>query len=135
MKIVILDDSPTVQMIIESLLEDLGVDENEVNTFDNGFHALEFIEEEGADIIFSDVNMPKMSGSEFVKEVLKLNPLYVSILFVISADTDKTDLIKMKEAGAHRYIKKPIASQRFSHYIIPELLKIRAKESLGQKYD
>lgn len=130
MKIIILDDSLTVQMILESLLEDLGVDEHEIYTFDDGNLALEFIENEGANIIFSDVNMPKMHGREFVKKVLNINPLFVSTLFVISADNEKSDLVEMKQAGAHRFIQKPIDSNIFSHFIVPELLKIRAQEAL-----
>ncbi len=131
MKIIILDDSLTVQMILESLLEDLGVDEHEIFTFDDGQLALDFIQENSADIIFSDVNMPKMHGRVFVKKALEVNPLYVSILFVISADSEKKDLVEMKKSGAHRFIQKPINSEKFSHYIIPELLKIRAKDALN----
>lgn len=40
MKIIILDDSFTVRMIIESFLEDLGVREDEIHSFENGFDAL-----------------------------------------------------------------------------------------------
>ena len=133
MKIIILDDSPTVQMILESLLEDLGVDEDEMHLFEDGHEALNFIKDSGADIIFSDVNMPKMHGSEFVKKVLAFNPLLVSSLFVISADNEIVDLKKMKKSGAHRYIKKPIDSHLFSHFIVPELLKIRAREALDDR--
>ena len=130
MKIIILDDSLTVQMILESFLEDLGVQENELFTFDDGHDALKFIEERGADLIFSDVNMPKMSGSTFVKKILEIRPDLVSALFVISADNEKKDLHKMKKVGARRFIKKPIESKTFTHFIFPEIVKLRAREDI-----
>lgn len=43
MKIIVLDDSATIQMIIEALLEDMGAKKEEIFLFSNGVKALDFI--------------------------------------------------------------------------------------------
>ena len=123
MKIIVLDDSLTIRMLIEAYLEELGVEENYIFSFDNGKIALEYIKENGADIIFTDIQMPEMDGYEFVKNVLELNPSFVSSIFVISGDNDKKAINKMKLVGAHRFIKKPISISFFNHFVAPEINK------------
>ena len=123
MKIVVLDDSMTIRMIIESFLEDLGVEENEIFLFDNGFEALDFIKINGADIVFSDINMPDMSGFEFAELVFKVYPKLKSSFFAISGDESRQSYMKMKQNGVHRFLKKPINNVHFKHFVLPEILK------------
>jgi len=130
MKIVILDDSPTIRMIIESHLEDLGVRDDEMFSFENGFDALEFIEKNGADLVFSDINMPKMSGYEFAYMLFIENPHLKNSIFGISGDENKESYKKMKQIGVRRFLKKPINAEHFKHFIKPEIQKRRALEEL-----
>ena len=108
MKIIVLDDSVTIQMIIESFLEDLGVKEEEIFLFNNGVEALDFIKKNGVDIIFSDINMPIMQGYEFAMKVFEIRPDLQNSFFAVSGDESRESYLKMKESGAHRFIKKPI---------------------------
>ena len=117
MKIIILDDSFTVRMIIESFLEDLGINEDEIFSFENGFDALKFIEENGADIVFSDINMPHMSGDEFALALFKVRKDLQNTFFAISGDESRESYRKMKKAGVHRFLKKPIDSDHFNHFL------------------
>ena len=128
MKIVILDDSLTVRMILESHLEDLGLKEEEIFSFESGVDALDFIDKNGVDIVFSDINMPLMSGYEFAKKLFVNNPHLQNSIFAISGDESRESFIKMKDIGVHRFIKKPIKVEHFHHYIKPEILKRRAME-------
>ncbi len=123
MKIIILDDSLTVRMIIEAYLEELGVEDNDIYPFENGIEAIKYIDENGADIIFTDVHMPKMDGYEFVKKVLEYNSALASSIFVISGDEDKAGIKKMKSIGVQRFIKKPINKSIFNHFVAPEIDK------------
>jgi len=130
MKIIILDDSFTVRMIIESFLEDLGVSEDEIHSFDSGFDALYYIEENGADIVFSDIHMPKMSGYEFAFSLFRVRKDLQNSFFAISGDESRESFKKMKQNGVHRFLKKPINSEHFNHFILPEINKRRALEEL-----
>ncbi len=128
MKIIVLDDSPTILMFIESYLEELGVDENEIFSFESGFEALKFIKRQGADIVFSDINMPKMSGYDFARKLFILKPHLKSATFGISGDENKESYQRMKNNGVRRFIKKPINAQHFNHFVAPEILKRRMLE-------
>lgn len=128
MKIVVLDDSLTVRMIIESFLEDLDIEDDEVFSFENGHDALDFIAKNGADIVFSDINMPKMSGYEFAHELFKLYPQLKRTFFAISGDENRQSYLKMKENGVQRFLKKPINIEHFNHFIEPEIIKCKMKE-------
>lgn len=127
MKIVILDDSLTIRMILESFLEDLDVNDDEIFSFENGNEALAFIEQNGADIIFSDINMPKMDGYEFASEVFKIQPDLKNAFFAISGDENRESFMKMKDNGVHRFLKKPISPESFKHFVLPEVSKRRSK--------
>ena len=130
MKIVVLDDSPTILMFIESYLEELGVDEREVFTFESGFEALQFIKRQGADIVFSDINMPKMSGYDFARKLFIMKPKLRSSFFAISGDENRESYLRMKRNGARRFIKKPINIEHFNHFVAPEIMKRRNLEQL-----
>jgi len=128
MKIIVLDDSFTVRMIIESFLEDLGVDEDEIHAYENGFDALEFIKENGADIVFSDIHMPKMTGYEFAQALFEIRPDLQKSFFAISGDETRQSYKQMKAIGVHRFLKKPINSEHFNHFVLPEINKRRIQE-------
>lgn len=125
MKIVILDDSLTVRMIIESFLEDFGVEDDEMFSFENGHEAVEFIRQNGADIVFTDINMPKMDGYEFAKLVFENKPNLKSSFFAISGDESPESYADMKKVGVQRFLKKPINDAHFRHFVLPEILKRR----------
>ena len=127
MKIIILDDSLTIRMIIESLLEELGVDEDEIYSFDEGSKALEFIVQNGADIVFSDINMPNMSGFEFAKLLFAKIPELQRRFFAISGSESRKAYQDMKAVGVHHFMKKPIKAGYFRHFILPEIIKIKMK--------
>ena len=123
MKIVILDDSITIRVIIESFLEEMGVLEDELYLFENGYEALDFIKRNGADIIFSDIQMPYMDGFEFAELVFKVLPKLQNSFFAISGDESRESYMKMKNNGVHRFLKKPINGTHFRHFVLPEILK------------
>lgn len=130
MKVVILDDSLSMRMMIEAYLEDLGVQEGEIFSFEKGEDALEFIEKEHANIVFSDMYMPTMDGPEFVKLLLTSHPHLAGALFIISGEEDHGNLKSMKAAGGKRFIKKPIDVNRFNHFVFAEIAKIRVQEEM-----
>ena len=87
----------------------------------NGLEALEMLRGTGPGphvppnrrIILLDLNMPKMGGIEFLRELRKdpdLLPLTVIILTTSDEDRDKVEAYKLNVAG---YILKPVTLQAF----------------------
>ena len=132
MKIIILDDSKTIRMILESFLEDLGVMDDEIFLFENGFEALDFIKINGADLIFSDINMPYMDGYEFASLVFTIIPDLKNSFFAISGEENRDSFMKMKKSGAHRFFKKPIIADHFTHFVQPIILRNRMLEKYNK---
>lgn len=85
----------------------------------NGIEALEALRDEGTNkipsprIILLDLNMPKMGGIEFLKEMRadeKLKNLTVFVMTTSNEDNDKIDAYNLNVAG---YILKPLSMDRF----------------------
>ena len=87
----------------------------------DGIEALEMLRGVGAGpyvppnrrIILLDLNMPRMGGIEFLRELRKdpdLRPLTVIILTTSDEDRDKVEAYKLNVAG---YILKPVTLQAF----------------------
>ena len=86
----------------------------------NGLEALEFLRGQHPDsppeipkIILLDLNMPKMGGIEFLREVRKNDELKNISVFVMTTsneDRDKVDAYNLNVAG---YILKPLSMERF----------------------
>lgn len=63
------------------------------------------------DLILLDINMPKMSGLEFLNQV-KADSTFTEIpVVIISTEGKEEDTIRGLEAGASAYIKKPFGNQ------------------------
>lgn len=124
MNIIILDASETARLKVEELLNDIKVDSYNIHSYENSNEALEFIEDKGADLIMSSVELKGMDGVSFVDMILYKYPKMISKLFIMSGSPESSSFKEIKEIGAKRFIKKPINEEYFKHFIIPEINKI-----------
>ena len=109
MKILIVEDSPTMRRIVKNTLKRIGYDD--VEEAEDGVEALAALGNSKIDFIITDWNMPKMSGLDFTKRV-KSNPDYgnVPILMVTTRSVEQ-DVLDAFDAGAASYIVKPFTPQ------------------------
>ena len=91
--------------------------ENELLITNNGIEALELLRNPSTKIIpriiLLDINMPKMNGLEFLKELRadeKLKSLSVFVMTTSNEDSDKIDAYDYNVAG---YILKPLSFDTF----------------------
>lgn len=70
-RILVVDDEPAVREVMASLLDEAGY---EVSTAQHGFHALSQLRTSVPNVIISDLNMPQMSGFEFLSVVRRRFP-------------------------------------------------------------
>lgn len=104
MKILVVDDSKSVRMIIQEGLLKEGY---RVQTAENGRRALEIIVGNRPDLVLSDVYMPEIDGLELCA-ILHENPLYSAIPFVVmSTENDAENMKQMMQFGAAAFIIKP----------------------------
>ncbi|HMJ68192.1 MAG TPA: LytTR family DNA-binding domain-containing protein [Cyclobacteriaceae bacterium] len=105
MKCIIIDDEPLAIEILESYVA--RIDELELTgTFRNAIAAFSFIQQNPVDLIFLDIEMPKLSGIEFLK-TLKNPPK------VIITTAYRDYAIEGFELEVIDYLLKPIPFERF----------------------
>jgi two-component system chemotaxis response regulator CheY len=107
-RILVVDDAMTVRMYHGKVLADGGF---EVHEAANGVEALEKIAAQPADAPFDlfvvDVNMPKMDGYSFVRELRRLEPRHQAPVLMVSTEARSQDASTAFDAGANGYLVKP----------------------------
>jgi len=123
-KCLIIDDEPLAQRIIEKYSEDIPTIEI-LCKCNNAFEAMQALNEKDIDLIFLDINMPKLSGINFLK-TLKKPPLTI----ITTAYSDYA--VEGYELDVLDYLKKPFSFERFLKAIqkAQEKLKDNNKESI-----
>jgi DNA-binding LytR/AlgR family response regulator len=105
MKCIIVDDEPLAIEILESYVA--RIEELELTgTFRNAIAAFSFVQQNPVDLIFLDIEMPKLSGIEFLK-TLKNPPK------VIITTAYRDYAIEGFELEVVDYLLKPIPFERF----------------------
>jgi len=102
MKILLLEDELMLRSSIEEYLEALN---HEVIGFGNGELALNSLKDSTYDLLVLDINVPKMSGLELLKELNNIEIVTPTIF--ISANIDIEDISEAFDLGACDYLKKP----------------------------
>ena len=126
-KVLIIDDEKLARDIIKKYLETNSEIEL-VGECTNGFEGVKRIEEIKPDIIFLDIQMPKISGFEML-ELLEVHP---EIIFTTAFDTYA---LKAFEVNATDYLLKPFDINRFNEALGKALEKVKNKKGVKKEYN
>jgi CheY-like chemotaxis protein len=106
MKVLVVDDSKTVQRINSQIVQGLG---HEAVTASDGALALtELKKHKDIELILLDVNMPNMNGFEFLDQTKEYRVKTGIRVFMCTTEGGKEEVIKALKLGANNYIVKPI---------------------------
>jgi two-component system chemotaxis response regulator CheY len=110
-KILVVDDSKAMRMIVQRTLRQAGFTSHAVSEACSGVEALALLRKEPFDVVLSDWNMPEMSGIELL-EAVKREKISVQFGFITSESTPA-----MREqattGGASFLIAKPFTVESF----------------------
>ncbi len=112
MKILIVDDSKAMRMIVTRTLRQAGFAEHDYLEAENGAEGLALVGSASPDLVLSDWNMPEMNGIEFL-QALRAQGNKVRFGFVTSESTDSMRALAM-ESGALFLIAKPFTADTFA---------------------
>jgi two-component system chemotaxis response regulator CheY len=104
-RILIIDDSPIVRNLHSVMLKSAGFFTVDA---ENGFDALEKAMNSDFDLMVVDINMPKMDGYEFCKEIRGTEKYKDVPLLIVSTESEAVDKMKGFKAGANLYLIKPV---------------------------
>ena len=82
----------------------------------NGLEALDMLTKPGIalpKVIILDINMPRMNGIEFLKEIRKDEKLKMISVFVMTTSNQDSDKIKAYDLNVAGYILKPLSFEKF----------------------
>ena len=124
-KILLADDSLTIQKVVELTFSD---SEYDLLCVPNGQRALEKVAEEAPDLILADVVMPEKNGYE-VCEAIKGNPATARIpVILLSGTFEPFDRDRAERLGCDAIVSKPFDSQQLLRQV--EALLARAPEEV-----
>ncbi len=107
--ILAVDDSKVMRDMMKVVLEKNG---HKVVTAEDGLQALEIVNNQSFDLIFSDINMPKMSGIALVAKLRAL-PDYAHVpILMVTTENAEYRKKKAKVNGATGWLEKPISEAR-----------------------
>ena len=111
-KIILIDDDQNILTSLEMVLKSAGF---AIKAFTDGLEAIDYIRDNGAEIVLLDIKMPRIDGLEVFSRVRKFSN--IPIIFLTSKDSEMDELIGLR-IGADDYIRKP-----FSHKLLVERIK------------
>ena len=107
MKILVVDDEKSIRNSLREILSDEGY---EVDVAEDGPIALKMTENEKYDIIFCDINMPGMDGTEVLSKLEGSG--YDAAIVMISGHGDIETAVDCIKKGAYDFIQKPLDLNR-----------------------
>jgi two-component system, OmpR family, KDP operon response regulator KdpE len=100
-KVLVVDDEPQIR---RALRTSLGAHGHEVRTAPNGEQAIVAAAEEALDLVFLDLGLPDLDGTEVIRRIRAFSDVPIIVLSVRDRQADKVDAL---DAGADDYVTKP----------------------------
>lgn len=129
MKIICLDDHPTM---LDNLVRELNMiaTEAEISSFRDAETALEFVEANGCDILFCEIDLYGNDGIVFAEMVKELNPRVNIIFTTVCEEAERAkEVFKLHPSG---YITKPYSAEQLTKELRNLRYPVSGCERIGQ---
>jgi two-component system chemotaxis response regulator CheB len=108
-KVLIVDDSPVFRAILTQLIESAD-DLEVVGAAEDPYKARDLIKQLNPDVVTLDIEMPKMNGVQFLKNLMRLRPMPVIMISTLTTHGAEATLMAL-ELGAIDYFPKPTVEE------------------------
>ncbi|MTI33510.1 LytR/AlgR family response regulator transcription factor [Xanthovirga aplysinae] len=116
---IIVDDEPLAHEILTDYIERVPFI-NLLQTFDDAFEALQFVNHQSVDLVFLDIQMPSLTGIQWLKS-LRNRP---EVIFTTAYDHYA---LESYELSALDYLMKPVPFDRFLQAVNKMQMKLKDK--------
>ena len=121
-KVLVVDDSKTMRDLLKRILKD-DPELEVIGTASSAAEANEMVATNRPDVITLDINMPGISGVEWLVKLLPINPIPVVMITSLQLQ-EGNDVFRALELGAIDYIQKPTFTEmKESSLLIREKVK------------
>ena len=107
-KVLVVDDSDVILYSLKNFFKEYNFD---VVTCKDGLEGIQKAIEIKPDLILLDLVMPNVDGIKMLKVIKLIDLLKNTPVIVISANTNKSNVMAVIEAGADRVISKPLKKE------------------------
>jgi two-component system chemotaxis response regulator CheY len=119
MRVLIVDDSKAMRMIVKRTLNKTDLAGSEITEATDGSEALEMIKNNPPDLVLSDWNMPNMKGIDLLNAIREAG-CDVRFGFITSESSPETKTLAL-ESGASFVITKPFTAETMNAALAPAL--------------
>lgn len=106
-KVLVVDDTKSIRMLLTTCLELEGF---ETVTAKNGQEAIEIFEREKIDLVFLDIKMPELSGTEVLRRI-RSKGINTPVVIMTAFGTVK-NAVECTRLGAVAYLQKPFTADK-----------------------
>lgn len=106
-KVLVIDDTKSIRLLITTCLEFCGY---EVLTASNGIEALDLLKNEKVDLIFLDIKMPEISGTEVLRRIRGMGT--ETPVIIMTAFGTVKNAVECTKLGAVAYLQKPFTVEK-----------------------
>jgi two-component system response regulator AtoC len=118
-RVLVVDDEQSLRKVLSATLQREGY---EVEVASDGEEALAALERDGADVVVTDLVMPRMDGLTLLRKVVKSHPDVPVI--VVTAHGKIDSAVTAMKAGAFDFVTKP-----FEHADLKAIIAKAARQS------
>ena len=123
-KVMVVDDSSTMRKIIINVLQQIGIDGDNIGSAVDGIDALGKLKSTEYDLVLTDWNMPKMNGLSLVKNLRHLPKYKTTPILMITTEGGREEVIQALKSGINNYIVKPFNAETLKQKLEPILKKM-----------
>lgn len=134
--ILIVDDEKNCRQTLKGIIQKSGVLVDLIMECGNGEEALEVLANQGIDVMFVDICMPRMNGIELMKKVQMLPNKPITV--AVSGHDDFAYAVEMMRLGVRDYVLKPADRgtleqliRKFDEEIIQRQMRSKTQRNIG----
>lgn len=111
-RILIVDDSAMMRMIVRKSLEMAKVKAREVVEAKNGNDALKQLELQPFDIMFCDLNMPELTGDELLERLMMTGHVPIPPVVIVSSEASTERVDRLNCDRVIGVLRKPFSPEK-----------------------
>ena len=111
-RVLIVDDSSVTRAVLKKtigMVDDVPVEE--IFEAANGAEALSLLSHQQVDLIFTDLNMPEMDGTELTTRLLTEMPGVAPTIIVVTTEASSARVDRLLAKGVKGYVHKPFTPE------------------------
>jgi two-component system chemotaxis response regulator CheY len=122
LKVLVVDDSPMARKHIIRVLSNLGIEK--ITEAENGREAVDILERDFFDLVFTDYNMPEMDGEKLTRYIREKSTQRSIPILMVTSEENGSRLAAVQQAGVSGICDKPFDTDT----ILALIQNIRAEE-------